>query len=157
MTSEAYKKDVMRWVSTGYSISFRCWTAVVLDSAGILFFTTGANANRALVVFIFYHIVGVWKGSLGCQPLCPTWLCHLLMCNCRQAGASVTRVGACTQTGPAPAGNQPGAWIGLQPLPKTTGPHCPDDSNRHMAEVWMGTWFCFLPPPPERWILFKRI
>lgn len=130
----------MRWVSTGCSISFRCWTAVVLDSAGVLFFTTGANANRALIVFIFYHIVGVWKSPLGCQPSCPTWLCHLLMCNCRQ----VTRVGACTQTGPAPADNQPAAWVGLQPLPKTTGPRCPDDSNRHMTEVWV---FVFYYPP----------
>lgn len=46
MTSETYKKDVMRWVNTGYSISFRCRTAVVADNAGILFFTIDANVTR---------------------------------------------------------------------------------------------------------------
>lgn len=136
----------MRWVNTGYSISFRCRTAVVLDSAGILFFTTGANANCALIVFICYHIVGMWKSLLACQPLCPTWVCHLLMCHCRQSGTSVTRVGACTQTGPATAETQPGAWIGLQLLPKITGSYCPDDSNRHPTGVWMVTCFWFFPP-----------
>lgn len=79
----------MRWLNTGYSISFRCRTAVVLDNAGILFFTTGANADCALIVFIFYHIVGMWKSLLACQPSCPTWLCHLLMCNCRQTVRSL--------------------------------------------------------------------
>lgn len=118
--------------------------------SGILFFTTGANANCALTVFICYHIVGMWKSLLACQPLCPTWVCHLLMCHCRQSGISVTRVGACTQTGPATAETQPGAWIGLQLLPKTTGPYCPDDSNRHPTGVWMVTCFWFFPPPLEK-------
>lgn len=133
----------MRWVNTGYSISFRCWTAVVLDSAGILFFTTGANANCALIVFIFCHIVGMWKRLLACQPLCPTWLCHLLKCQCRHSGASATGVGACTQAGPATADSQPGGWTGLQPLPKTIGPYCPDHSNRHVTDRHC---FWFFPP-----------
>lgn len=137
----------MRWVNTGYSISFRCWTAVVLDSAGILFFTTGANANCALIVFICYHIVGMWKSLLACQPLCPTWLCHLLMCHCRQSGTSVTTVGACTQTGPATADSQPGAWTGL--FQKPLGP-LSWWFQQAVTEVWMVTWFWFFTPHSQK-------
>lgn len=43
--------------------------------------------------------------------------------------------------------HQPGASAGLQPLPKTIGPCCPDGSYRHMTEVWMVTCLCFFFSP----------
>lgn len=84
MTSGTYKKDVMRWVNTGYSISFRCGTAVAVDNAGILFFVIDANVNRVLIVYIVYHIVGVWRRLLASQPSCPTCVCNFLTGNYRQ-------------------------------------------------------------------------
>jgi len=59
VTSETYKKDVMRWVNAGYSISFRCRTAVEVDNTSILFFTIDANVNWFLTVYIFFSIVGM--------------------------------------------------------------------------------------------------
>lgn len=74
----------MRWVNTGYSISFRCGTAVAVDNAGILFFVIDANVNRVLIVYIVYHIVGVWRRLLASQPSCPTCACTFLMSKYRQ-------------------------------------------------------------------------
>lgn len=62
----------MRWVNTGYSISFWCRTAVVVDNAGILFFTMDTNADWVLVVYIVYHVAGMWKRLWIWQPFCPT-------------------------------------------------------------------------------------
>lgn len=122
MTSETYKKDVMRWVNTGYSISFRCRTAVVVDGAGILFFTISADANWFLIVYIFYPIAGMWKRLVACQPFCPTCLRNFLRAVADSKwGRLVTSARACVRIFPATADSRPGGWVWLQPLSKAHG------------------------------------
>lgn len=118
MTSETYKKDVMRWVNTGYSISFRCRTAVVVDSAGILFFTIDANADWFLIVYIYSILLqecekDYWPASPAVPPAHATFWCAVAD---SKSGSLVTRARARAQIFPAAADSRPAGGVWLQSL-----------------------------------------